>query len=207
MPQCLHRGQRGGRSPKWAIDDNSVMEWPIPFSTEMNAGTVSVLIYEPTDALELFESLANAPVWEHMSRAAPADVDTLDEVIRSKLGGGYRKTFTMRQGGHAVGITSVMFDPEHPGGVEVGGTLLDPGVWGTGVNAAVKRMLLAEVFRHGAEWVQLRTDERNGRSAAAILKLGAHELAPRDESFARRDGTRRRSRIFKIERLGSSMPA
>ena len=76
-------------------------------------------------------------------------------------------TFTVRQRGHAVGITSVVFDPDEPAGAEVGGTLLDPGVWGTGVNTVVKRLVLAEIFRHGAEWVQLRIDERNGRSAAA----------------------------------------
>ncbi len=183
------------------------MEWPVRFPAEMSAGTTSVLPYDPADAVELFESLADERVWEHMSRSTPADPATLDEVIRSKLAGGYWATFTVRQRGRAVGITSVLFDPDHPAGAEVGGTLLDPGVWGTGVNAEVKRLLLAVIFRHGAEWVQLRTDERNGRSAAAIQKLGATELGSRYEHLVRRDGTRRRSRIFRIERPGPPMPA
>jgi RimJ/RimL family protein N-acetyltransferase len=73
-----------------------------------------------------------------MSRAAPADAAALDEVIRSRLADGDRVTFTVRQGGRAVGITSVVFDARDPAGVEVGGTLLGPGVWGTGVNPQVK---------------------------------------------------------------------
>jgi N-acetyltransferase len=78
---------------------------------------------------------------------------------------------------------------------------------GTGVNTTVKRLLLAVIFGHDAEWVQLRTDERNGRSAAAIQKFGATELGIRQEHLVRRDGTRRRSRIFRIERPGPSIPA
>ena len=137
----------------------------------------------------------------------PADATALDEVIRSRLAGGYRATFTVRQRGRVVGITSVLFDPDQPKGAEVGGTLLDPNVWGTGLNTQVKRLLLSVIFRHGAEWVQLRTDERNGRSAAAILKLGATELDVRQEHHVRRDGTRRRSRLFRIERPRPPMPA
>jgi RimJ/RimL family protein N-acetyltransferase len=137
-----------------------------------------------------------------MSRASPPDAGALDEVIRSRLTDGYRETFTIRQGGRAVGITSVLFDPQDPAGVEVGGTLLGPGVWGTGVNTDVKRLLLAVIFRHGAQWIQLRTDERNGRSAAAIRKLGAADLGVRQEDLVRRDGTPRRSRIFRLDRPG-----
>jgi RimJ/RimL family protein N-acetyltransferase len=185
----------------------TLMEWPVRFPAEMSAGTISVLSYDPADAVELFESLADERVWEYMSRALPADAATLDEIIRSRLADGCRATFTVRQRGRAVGITSVLFDLDHPAGAEIGGTLLDPGVWGTGVNLEVKRLLLAVIFRHGAEWVQLRTDERNGRSAAAIQKLGATELDSRDEHLVRRDGTRRRSRIFRIERPGPLLPA
>jgi N-acetyltransferase len=105
------------------------MEWPVRFPAEMSAGTTSVLSYDPDDAVELFDALADERVWEHMSRAVPADAAKLDEVIRSRLTGGYRATFTVRQRGRAVGITSVLFDPDQPAGAEVGGTLLDPRVW------------------------------------------------------------------------------
>jgi RimJ/RimL family protein N-acetyltransferase len=155
----------------------------------------------------LFESLQDERAWEHIPRAIPADAGSLDESIRSWLADGSRVTFTVRQQGRVVGMTSVLFDPHDPAGAEVGGTQLDPGVWGTGVNTQVKRLLLAMIFRHGAQWVQLRTDERNGRSAAAIRKLGATDLGVRQEHLIRRDGTRRQSRIFRLDRPGPPMPA
>src|SRR5580658_5285418 len=113
------------------------MDWPVRFPAELSAGTVSVRCYDPADAAELFGSLADERVWEHMIRPVPADAAALDETIGSSLASGGRATFTIRQGGRAVGITSVVFDPGDPAGVEVGGTLLGPQVWGTGVNTQV----------------------------------------------------------------------
>ncbi len=130
----------------------------------------------------------------------------LDEVIGARLADGYWTTFTVRQDGHVVGITSVLFDPAKPAGAEVGGTLLDPAVWGTGLNTEVKRLLCAVLLRHGAQWVQLRTDERNAPSVAAIRKIGSTERGIRPEHLVRRDGTRRRSRIFRIAPAEASMP-
>jgi RimJ/RimL family protein N-acetyltransferase len=123
--------------------ENDPMDWPIRFPAEMSTGTISVRSYHRADAAELFEPLADERVWEHMSRAIPADAAALDEVIRSRLADGYGATFIVRQGGRVVGITSVLFDPDDPAGAEIGGTLLDPGVWGTGVNTEVKLLLLA----------------------------------------------------------------
>jgi N-acetyltransferase len=192
--------------PRWLSSKNDAMDWPVRFPAEMSAGTISVRCYDPDDAADLFEALADERVWEHMSRGVPLDAAALDEIIRARIADGCRETFTVRRGGRAVGITSVDFDPDDPAGAEIGGTLLDPGVWGTGVNTAVKRLLLAVIFRHNAQWVQLRTDERNARSAAAIRKLGATELGTRQESHVRRDGTRRQSLIFRLDRPGTGLP-
>ena len=148
-------------------------------------------------------ALDDERAWEHIPHAIPADAAALDESIRSKLADGNRATFTVRHGGRVVGKTSVVFDPQEPAGAEVGGTQFDPTVWGTGVNTQVKRLLFEAVFSHGAQWIQLRTDERNGRSAAAIRKLGARDLGVRQDHYVRRDGTRRRSRFFRIDRPGS----
>ena len=176
------------------------MDWPVPFPVEMNAGAISLRRYDAADAAGLFRALEDERAWEHIPRAVPADAASLDESIRSRLADGNRVTFIVRQGGRVVGMTSVLFDPRDPAGAEVGGTQFDPAVWGTGVNTEVKRLLFAVIFRHGAEWIQLRTDERNGRSAAAIRKLGARDLGVRQDHLVRRDGTRRRSRFFRLDR-------
>ena len=108
--------------------------------------------------------------------------------------------------GSAVGITCRWrTTPDHPDGAEIGGTLLAPGVWATGVDTEVKRLLLAVLFRHGAAWVQLRTDERNQRSAAAILKLGATEHAqPRVSTSFAGTAPSAAAAIFRIARPGTS---
>ena len=46
-------------------------------------------------------------------------------------------------------------------------------VRGTGLNARVKRLMLARAFGEGIRRVQFLIDERNKRSQAAVLKLGA----------------------------------
>ena len=166
----------------------------------MSAGSVSVRRYDTGDAAELLDALRDERAWEHIPRAIPVDAPALNETIQSWRTGGNRVTFTVRQSGAVVGMTSVIFDPQDPGGVEVGGTQFGPAVWGTGVNAAVKRLLFDAIFDYGAEWIRLRTDERNGRSAAAIRKLGATDLGIQPDHRIRRDGTRRQSLMFRLDR-------
>ncbi len=66
--------------------------------------------------------------------------------------------------------------PRHPSptALEIGGTWLAAPAQRTGVNTAAKRLLLGHAFDTlGAQRVELRTDARNARSHAAILRIGA----------------------------------
>ena len=170
------------------------------FPDHLSEGEVSLRSYQRSDADALFVALSDERVWEHIPRDMPADAAALDAAIRANLEDGDRQTLVIRVGDQVVGTTSVMFDPTDPDGVEIGATQLDPSVWGSGANGAGKRLLLAALFAQGARWVQLRTDERNLRSAAAIRKLGARDLGIRPDRHIRRDGTRRRSHFFRVER-------
>ena len=82
-------------------------------------------------------------------------------------------------GATPVGVTAYLdIRPEHRG-VEIGMTWYSPSVRGTAINPETKRLLLAHAFETDlypagpAIRVMLKTDERNARSRAAILKLGA----------------------------------
>ncbi len=81
---------------------------------------------------------------------------------------------TVRAGdGRLVGQTCfTAIRPEHKG-VEIGGTWYVADAHGTHVNPVCKFALLQQAFSCGAERVELKTDARNSRSRAAILKLGA----------------------------------
>lgn len=81
--------------------------------------------------------------------------------------------------GRVVGMTRYMTIRSRPGGtlpyaVEIGGTWLRASAQRTGLNTEVKYLLLHHAFE---EWrvvrVDLKTDDRNERSKAAIVRLGA----------------------------------
>jgi len=78
--------------------------------------------------------------------------------------------------GALVGMTGLSPDARHPGVVEVGTSYLAPAVRGSGLNRMVKWMVLSHLFGTGFHRVEFRVDNRNARSKAAVLKLGArHE--------------------------------
>jgi RimJ/RimL family protein N-acetyltransferase len=175
------------------------VDWPLTLPERLSDGTISVSYYDSSDAEELFRALDDVRVWEHIPHLIPTTPAVLNEWIGSRLAAGDRSTFTIRDGTEVVGMTSILFDPSDPDGVEIGGTQLSTSVWGTGLNGAVKRLLIARAFDSDAAWIQFRTDERNHRSAAAISKLGARDLGIRQDVRVRRDGSVRRSRFFRLE--------
>ncbi|HZV10893.1 MAG TPA: GNAT family N-acetyltransferase, partial [Novosphingobium sp.] len=64
------------------------------------------------------------------------------------------------------------YDPAGGGAVEIGWTFLARSAWGTGANAAMKRLMLAHAFRYVAR-VDFRIGEANRRSRIAAERIGA----------------------------------
>ena len=60
-------------------------------------------------------------------------------------------------------------------GVEIGSTFLHPDVRSGPVNLESKLLMLTHAFDAGAIRVEFLVDERNSRSQAAVLKLGARQ--------------------------------
>lgn len=107
--------------------------------------------------------------------------------------------------GELVGMTGLAPDARHPGVVEIGTTYLVPDVRGSGLNPLVKRMLLSHLFGTGVHRVEFRVDDRNARSKAAVLKLGArHEGLLRRHKITH-SGFVRDTNIFAI--LDTDWPA
>jgi len=108
--------------------------------------------------------------------------------------------------GALVGSTRYLaIEPAHRR-VEVGHTWYTPEVWATAVNPACKFAL----FRYGFESlalnrIELKTDNRNTRSQAAIAKLGATREGVFRAHMVRRDGSLRDSVYFSVVR--SDWPA
>jgi RimJ/RimL family protein N-acetyltransferase len=104
-----------------------------------------------------------------------------------------------RPTGRVIGSTSYMnIRPEHRG-LEIGCTWIGSAWRGTGVNASMKRLMLAHAFETlGAIRVELRTDAVNLRSRRAIEKLGAEQEALFRRHMVMADGRYRDSVVYAI---------
>lgn len=101
--------------------------------------------------------------------------------------------------GRVAGSTSYMnIRPEHRG-LEIGCTWIGSDWRGSGINTAMKRLMLAHAFDDlEAVRVELRTDALNARSRRAIEKLGAEQEALFRKHMVMADGRLRDSVVYAI---------
>ena len=83
------------------------------------------------------------------------------------------RTFVLFNGDELAGMSSYLGIDEARQVLEIGGTYYRPHLRGTGFNRRVKDMMLTRAFDCGVRRVEFRVDRRNGRSQAAMKKLGA----------------------------------
>ena len=83
------------------------------------------------------------------------------------------RTFVLFKRDELVGMSSFLGIDEGRQVLEIGGTYYRPKFRGTGFNRRVKDMMLRRAFDCGIRRVEFRVDARNGRSQAAMAKLGA----------------------------------
>jgi RimJ/RimL family protein N-acetyltransferase len=127
---------------------------------------------------ELHALAARAPeIFRLWSHRGPGDwVGEWINVIRQRTIDGTMIAFAVTQpsDGAFLGITSWLDPSEANKSVEIGMTCYAPEVQGTAVNPSCKRLLMGHAFEAwGARRVQCQVDNRNERSKAAVLKLGA----------------------------------
>ncbi len=82
-------------------------------------------------------------------------------------------TFVLFDGAELAGMSSFLGLDNMRQVVEIGGTFYRPHLRGSGFNRRIKDMMLARAFGCGIRRVEFRVDRRNGRSQAAMTKLGA----------------------------------
>jgi RimJ/RimL family protein N-acetyltransferase len=100
--------------------------------------------------------------------------------------------------GVAIGTTTLADFDEPREHAHIGWTAYDPRVWGTQVNPEAKLMLLTLAFDSGFGRVKIQGDERNARSRAAMLKLGAKFEGIVRRDTKRADGSWRDTAVYSI---------
>ncbi len=95
--------------------------------------------------------------------------------LQGETGRGERIGYAIRRlsDKRVVGTSSFLNIRRLHNGVEIGATFLHPDVRSGPVNPESKRLMLTQAFDAGAIRVEFMIDERNARSEAAVLKLGA----------------------------------
>jgi len=131
-----------------------------------------------TDSTELYALAERAPdIFRLWSFRGPGDwVGGWIGSIRKRTEEGSMIAFAVvrPEDGAFQGITSFLDPSEVNKSVEVGMTCYAPEAQGTAVNPSAKRLLMGHAFEvWGARRVQYQVDNRNERSKAAVLKLGA----------------------------------
>ena len=99
--------------------------------------------------------------------------DGFDESIDLYRSSRRNLTFVLFDGDDLAGMSSYLGIDETRQALEIGGTYYRPHLRGTGFNCRVKDMMLERAFDCGIRRVEFRVDLRNGRSQAAMKKLGA----------------------------------
>ena len=108
--------------------------------------------------------------------------------------------------GKVVGATTYLDIRRANRGLEIGNTWLAPEAWRTPLNTEAKYLQLRHAFEGLGAWrVQLKTDERNARSRAAIVRLGCTFEGILRRYQLRSDGFVRNTAMFSL--LDSEWPA
>ena len=110
-------------------------------------------------------------IWKIYS--TPFDPEHFDASIDKLACAPLNRTFVLFDGDELAGMSSFIGLDEPRQVLEIGGTYYRPHHRGTGFNRRVKDMMLERAFDCGIRRVEFRVDKRNGRSQAAMKKLGA----------------------------------
>lgn len=103
------------------------------------------------------------------------------------------------EAGRVIGATRFHSISAANRGIEIGFTWYAPEFWRTRVNTECKYLMLSYAFEVlQCIRVELKTDGRNDRSRAAILRLGAREEGTLRSKVIMRDGHRRDAVYFSI---------
>ena len=113
----------------------------------------------------------DAEIWQIYSISYdPAHFDGSFDALLAKP---HAQPFAILLDDSLVGMSAYLGIESDRGVLEIGNTYYVPHLRGTGFNRRVKDLMLRRAFACGFRRVEFRVDARNGRSQAALAKLGA----------------------------------
>jgi RimJ/RimL family protein N-acetyltransferase len=138
--------------------------------------TVEPLSPEHVDGLDAIATDAEMFRWIGVDISERAALEQWLRTALENAQSGIEVPFTVRSAstGEIVGTTRFLGLQLDHLVAEIGWTWYSRAVWGSGVNAETKLLLLGHAFETvGLRRVEFKTDSRNDRSRGALTKLGA----------------------------------
>jgi RimJ/RimL family protein N-acetyltransferase len=175
-----------------------------PSPEPLSGSLVTVAPLEQSDLPELHAAIGRPEVfaggWGGGPAGFRADYGEWAEFVRGYLRWGSELVYGVRRAssGALVGTTTLEVLDLRNESAHIGWTAYAPEVWGTGVNAETKLLVLGHAFAHGFGRVQLQADVRNERSRAAILRLGATFEGVQRRMQQRADGSWRDTAVYSV---------
>jgi RimJ/RimL family protein N-acetyltransferase len=175
-----------------------------PSPEPLSGSLVTVAPLEQSDLPELHAAIGRPEVfaggWGGGPAGFRADYGEWAEFVRGYLRWGSELVYGVRRAssGALVGTTTLEVLDLRNESAHIGWTAYAPEVWGTGVNAETKLLVLGHAFAHGFGRVQLQADVRNERSRAAILRIGATFEGVQRRMQQRADGSWRDTAVYSV---------
>ncbi|MFC7391434.1 GNAT family N-acetyltransferase [Scopulibacillus cellulosilyticus] len=170
---------------------------------ELSGERVKLLPLEEIHAENLYKAAKPQEIWRYLP-VKVQNIEDLKAVIKDALKrkeNGSELPFVVLdlETNSIVGSTRFLDISIANKSLEIGWTWYHPSVWRTRVNTECKYLLLKHCFEDlNLNRVQLKTDVRNQRSRAAILRLGAVQEGIIRKQMILSDGYVRDSVIFSI---------
>jgi|HubBroStandDraft_2_1064218.scaffolds.fasta_scaffold08076_7 RimJ/RimL family protein N-acetyltransferase len=126
---------------------------------------------------ELAQAGSDPNIWTYIPLDVTKGFASRLPLIAREVAAGRQITFVARRlsDGAIVGSTSYLAIAPSDARVEIGATWYIDGARGTAINPEAKYLLLENAFAAHYNRVEFKTDAKNARSRAALLKLGATE--------------------------------
>jgi RimJ/RimL family protein N-acetyltransferase len=105
--------------------------------------------------------------------ATSYDPDHFDASFDALLARPNWRGFAIFSGDKLIGMSCYLGVDSARGVLEIGNTYYAPALRGTGLNRAVKDLMIGRAIDCGFRRIEFRVDARNARSQAAMAKLGA----------------------------------
>ena len=155
-----------------------------PFSLQpvLETPALKLLPLQPADFADLYAVAADPKIWEQHPNPNRWQQEIFTTFFEGAIQSGGALKVVNKATGATLGSTRLYDYQEQDNSILIGYTFYGTSSWGTGINQAVKALLLDYLFQF-VDTVRFHIGARNVRSQIAIQRLGAKKVAEQQVAY------------------------